>query len=1413
MKKFISFFCAFLLILASVVVPTPIKSYAATASNIGDSYTFDFDSDNFKAFSAKESSLDSEGNTFYPIRAEKTASATQQDITVIDAGGNQKTVSTVLFSASKPAIYVPTDKNGVPFELEPNSSYSVEVTTYVKLTGKYSQIFFGGGVLDANKSAYSKASGVSFAEGSNSSTFKAMTADYPIYRTGSQCYSETLGIYTSTANGTYKVRYFADYDLTKNAGQYYSGTFNFKTGDYNEENGCFELLGSDGQNYTFGAYFAIYSPGGNYNAYSGDTFIANGDVAFNIDKIKITKTDQGVGFTLDANGGSFSAGTTKNVTTSIGKKLAADELPKYDGYIFKGWSFTRNGEIVTAAVDSSWHKTTLYAVWEEDIYYGFDRFERFVDYSAYTVSDANAWANNGKYYFSVVEDPTATGGAYLKFHCNKSTAGAWLGNYGIVPTASGNKNRSGAGEENVYFPENTTYKATLRIRINELSTRHGTFYVTYGASCSTALKGADNQYQILKSDVEKTDGFKEYELYFTTPESYVGTYNMCFLGFTAGGDVEFDYDIDYVKIEKVNKLDLYTVENGEAKLYSTKYYQPGDYVTLPENASEEIYNAEDNTAEIIDYNIGGWYKDLDLTEATSNNVRAQETDTAYYAKAQSVKTVYENQIGFCGFDSYESEVGTITSGAVELTETLAYSGQKSLKATNDGVFEIRNKNAFGIFDNTTYNITFAYKASENSKITFGMGKINSPNQNYGLLEYNLEQTDTWKTATVVLTTDFSLANYNDAYSLVGKIETNGEVYIDTVLVSCAVGAIDVLRLKDSVAEQNNTQALRFMFAYKTKNAGKILIDGKECAVAERGILLKSNKNETALTLENANKNGIVNANKTSGLENCWSYNEVTQNVVYSTYVKGFMINDNRAVCARGYIKLDDGRVFYSDMIVSAVCDIADGGDYISDDADIVSGKIVHSSETDSSISSASGYQSFGNYYLYLPEGTKLKGQEFAVFCYDEFFKVKGSLTPAYASEFTLNEGAYVRITAKGNIKDIEISVPADVAAFTYGGSKEYLAYDYEILKMGEKIKLMSDGSVNYIFITDPHAAENTVTQLNSVVKIANENEKIDFVVVGGDITTGTFTTKQACLDKLESILSPLKNCTKPVFILPGNHDDNSYHVESKKEYYLDVILSDYDWCRNIIDVYCPQNIVKDANYEDSRYYYYDIPGKKTRVVCFDAADCRAEYDENGVITALQPGTGTSASSQWRSGYSYFGYDMGQVEWLADQALSAPSDWDYVFVSHMGIDRATNSYGKDMPNSNFVRNIVAAYQNKGTYSIDGIGTFDYSDTTGKVTVINFGHIHAELVLYSEDIDLWQISTATSSINNYSGKGEVTKPNNELAASSSLNVKSYAWAWYYRKKGSASEYCFDVVSASKDKVEKYAFGSGADAVMYY
>ena len=219
------------------------------------------------------------------------------------------------------------------------------------------------------------------------------------------------------------------------------------------------------------------------------------------------------------------------------------------------------------------------------------------------------------------------------------------------------------------------------------------------------------------------------------------------------------------------------------------------------------------------------------------------------------------------------------------------------------------------------------------------------------------------------------------------------------------------------------------------------------------------------------------------------------------------------------------------------------------------------------------------------------------------------------------------------------------------------------------------------------------------------------------------------------------------------------------------------------------------------------------MICLDAIDYRAPFDENGNITEMVPADfenntyfGTSTTSrQYKSGASYWDYSAEQLRWLTEQALTK-EDYNYVFVSHMGIDSETNS-GGETTNAGYrdkLRNVIEAYQNKTTYA-DGDHTADFTGFSGRILSYNFGHIHVELTHYSADIDLWQISTSSATI---PGTQSLTE-----LASSSINNRSLDWNPYYRALGTDSEACFDVVSVTPDAIYKFTVGLGNDEKLPY
>ncbi|MBP3390304.1 MAG: metallophosphoesterase, partial [Clostridia bacterium] len=421
----------------------------------------------------------------------------------------------------------------------------------------------------------------------------------------------------------------------------------------------------------------------------------------------------------------------------------------------------------------------------------------------------------------------------------------------------------------------------------------------------------------------------------------------------------------------------------------------------------------------------------------------------------------------------------------------------------------------------------------------------------------------------------------------------------------------------------------------------------------------------------------------------------------------------------------------------------------------------------------------------------------------------------------MKRGAY----AKFSILPAEntVFVPTEVYDLVHQGFRRELLketeyYSINTQKITEKLDEQSGAAVNYIFVSDIHsvslpgnAGENhralLLRQLSHLVKMTNENDDIDFVVIGGDLTDGKASTKEKHFEYIHQGLAPFLDCQKPVFVVFGNHDDNSYPSK------LSEVASDKDWNDQLIDKYVNRTLEdgsviavnQDSNDENSKYYYYDIEAKKTRVVCIDGLDYNMEYDENGDITKLLDIADASLPEtdflRYRTARIGYGYSNEQIRWLVNEALTAGDGWNYVFFSHAGIDRETQFGGYTVRNATPFRSIIAAIQNKTTYVNADLGiSVDYSNTDSQLLAFQFGHTHTELSLYSEDINLWQINSSSAKIGGYTTLAGVQN--------STINVKSLNWHIYEyaRRMLNEGEANFDIMSATREGVYKMNIGVG-------
>ncbi len=375
-------------------------------------------------------------------------------------------------------------------------------------------------------------------------------------------------------------------------------------------------------------------------------------------------------------------------------------------------------------------------------------------------------------------------------------------------------------------------------------------------------------------------------------------------------------------------------------------------------------------------------------------------------------------------------------------------------------------------------------------------------------------------------------------------------------------------------------------------------------------------------------------------------------------------------------------------------------------------------------------------------------------------------------------------------------------------------------QIGGQLRTVGAGAVSYVFFADAHLDEylrkdaagalrvyeddSTVerriarfmSHLEEAVHFANDTPEIDFVTMGGDMLNAySIRGKQAVLDTLNRALSPLQSCRKPVVFAFGNHDDNGFQTLNPDIPALrpEWLISDMDWRDRVLDRYPgAESRVHDERYPYSKYFYMDLPDKHTRIVVLDTMDMRKPFDAAGTVTDMT------------NRLPRFWYTDQQLDWLCRRALRAPDGWDYVLISHMGIQSDTSD---NCRNGDRLRAVLQAFQHRGTVSLaytDMDGTpaaieADFSPLReSRLLLYHFGHQHAELVHYSPDIDLWQVATGCE--NAWGGCGDAA------------GDKSLPWVYMTdRTEGTERETCFDVFSVHREVGYKFNVGPGQDAVM--
>lgn len=206
----------------------------------------------------------------------------------------------------------------------------------------------------------------------------------------------------------------------------------------------------------------------------------------------------------------------------------------------------------------------------------------------------------------------------------------------------------------------------------------------------------------------------------------------------------------------------------------------------------------------------------------------------------------------------------------------------------------------------------------------------------------------------------------------------------------------------------------------------------------------------------------------------------------------------------------------------------------------------------------------------------------------------------------------------------------------------------------------TDDSLDYVFITDPHAIQSrydsAILKLENAVRMANLGF-VDFLVFGGDFICESGYSEDIALSrgKMLAIQGILRKSKVPVIVLHGNHDDNSINTTAHTPAQD---FSRADFYKTFVKPFAIEGCVHDSQNPTSLYYYKDLADKKIRLIVLDGCDYPYILD--------------GGNYRYR-GADWFGYGARQTTWLGTEALvNIPAGFRIVVLSHLGVGSSYNN---------------------------------------------------------------------------------------------------------------------------------------------
>ncbi len=494
-------------------------------------------------------------------------------------------------------------------------------------------------------------------------------------------------------------------------------------------------------------------------------------------------------------------------------------------------------------------------------------------------------------------------------------------NYAIKYFETSN-NTAGLGRVN----DKSTYKITFNYLITEAQSDVDIKFLTAHINNRWAFitNYEEATYRIYSSEIG--DGWQKATVYLTTNFESIGASGL-FMTFNPVVEGATTVYIDAVELKYIGSsgaVAAFIGKDGYTVFYSEGVV--GDKVNVPDIIPSSQFAT-----------FNGWYSDKECTEKFTGLTLSSDINYVYSSWTEKAES-FDNYTYASKDNNNYSQNNTIVNGS------LIYSNETENKNVANG-FRI------GKLDNeVSYKISFRYKTnSVDSVVKF----VTADEMNIGVNatvysdDGNYIKTisdGNWHDAYVYITTAFTYtvpkdanvnnvenknADFGDMLYMYFEHDANVQISIDNIVVS----EVEALLQKGSsvltneASEQAGSQALRFYFSYPSQNVIGINIKGENYNIIERGIIFKNARNTATgdvngdlvtvkpIILANKDDKGYTYISKTNSFNQYWDYDNKTENVIFSGYVKNFNLKDSRLIGAKGYIKVKDANgniyTFYS----------------------------------------------------------------------------------------------------------------------------------------------------------------------------------------------------------------------------------------------------------------------------------------------------------------------------------------------------------------------------------------------------------------------------------------------------------------------------------------------------------------------